>query len=165
MGKIRRGMAPRVVYAVYAVPSETMMIEINSSLSLPENELELETSTSSGPGGQNVNKVETRVTVLFDVVSSPSLEEEQRDRILDKLSSRINKEGVLRVSSQEHRSQSANREEAMARLVELLREALRKPRRRRKTRRSKASHRRRLERKKQRSQIKRLRSNPKLGDG
>ena len=72
------------------------MLRLNDQLSLPESELSYRTSRSSGPGGQNVNKVETRVTVLFDVAASPTLSEEQKTRIRERLATRLDKQGVLR---------------------------------------------------------------------
>ena len=133
------------------------MVEINNSLSIPDEEFTFEFSRSSGPGGQNVNKVSTRATLLFDVSGSPSLTEEQRSRIMDRLQTRITKAGLLRVTSQKHRSQSANREAARERFAELIRMALQRPRPRRKTRISKAVRERRLKDKKQRSLLKRQR--------
>lgn len=116
--------------------------------------------TAGGPGGQNVNKLETRVTVRFDVARSPSLTEEQRQRILERLSTRITREGVLHVTSQRHRTQGENREAAAARLRELMAEALREEIPRRATRVSKAAKRRRVDAKKRRGQRKRERSAP-----
>lgn len=133
------------------------MVEINDSLSIPDDEFTFEFSRSSGPGGQNVNKVSTRATLLFDVAGSPSLTEEQRSRIMDRLQTRITKAGLLRVTSQKHRSQSANRETAMERFAEMIRTALQRPRPRRKTKIPRAVHKRRLEEKKQRSRLKRQR--------
>jgi ribosome-associated protein len=134
------------------------MILINDSLEIPDEELFFEFSRSSGPGGQNVNKVSTRVTLLFDVKRSPSLTEEQRSRITRRLRTRITKAGILRITSQKHRSQSANREAARERFSELLREALRRTRPRRKTKVPKAVREKRLQEKKQRGRLKRQRS-------
>jgi ribosome-associated protein len=136
------------------------MPQITPDLFIDESELEFRTSTSSGPGGQHANRTETRVTLLFDVHHSSSLNAVQRERICDRLSTRISHEGVLRVSSQKHRSQSANREAAVARFVELLAEALKKERPRRATSPSRASKKKRVDEKKQRGVVKKLRRRP-----
>jgi ribosome-associated protein len=127
---------------------------------IPDEELSFATSRSGGPGGQNVNKLETRVTVRFDVAGSPSLTEEQRQRIFERLATRITREGVLHVTSQKHRTQGENREAAAVRLRELVAEALREETPRKATRVSKAAKRRRVEAKKRRGQRKRERSAP-----
>lgn len=100
------------------------MVHIVDSLDIPEEELGFTTSRSSGPGGQNVNKVSTRVTLLWDVRSSPSVSEEQRELLCQRLAGRINSQGVLRVVSQRHRTQLANREAASRRFVGLVAGAL-----------------------------------------
>jgi ribosome-associated protein len=133
---------------------------IDERLVIPFAELGFETSRSSGPGGQNVNKVETRVTLTFPVLTSPSLDEQQRARIGERLATRISRAGVLRVSAQLHRSQSANRDEALRRFAELLRDALAEDPPRRPTRPPAASRRRRLQGKRRRSDLKRLRNAP-----
>lgn len=109
------------------------MIRINSNLSIPANEISFAFSRSSGPGGQNVNKLNTRATLRFDVARSSSLSNGQRDRILEKLPTRISRVGILRVVSQKHRTQKMNREAATERFAELLRDALvrRRPRKKR----------------------------------
>ncbi len=127
---------------------------------IAEDELRFTYSRSSGPGGQNVNRVETRVTLLFDVLGSPSLTEWQKGRIAGRLATRINKEGILRVVSQRHRTREANRRAARERFEELLTGALRTVRSRRKTRVPRGARRRRLEGKRRRGELKRLRTRP-----
>jgi ribosome-associated protein len=133
------------------------MVEINEHLVIPDEELSFEFSRSGGPGGQNVNKVSTKATLLFDVSASPSLTDEQRMRIESRLRTRITKAGVLRVTSQKHRTQRANREAAVERFADLLREALRPRRPRRKTRAPRAAAERRIQEKKHRGELKRRR--------
>ncbi|NLE09972.1 MAG: aminoacyl-tRNA hydrolase [Actinobacteria bacterium] len=100
------------------------MVLVSEDLEIPETEFSFTTSRSSGPGGQNVNKVSTRVTLLWSVKESPSLNDQQRERVFQRLPGRINREGILRVVSQRHRTQLANREAVVRRFGELLREAL-----------------------------------------
>ena len=100
------------------------MIDVTPGLAIPDAELSFAASRSGGPGGQNVNKVATKVTLAFAVASSPSLTDEQRRRILARLATRISKDGVLRVVSQRHRTQGANRAAALERFVALLAAAL-----------------------------------------
>ncbi|HBZ97633.1 MAG: aminoacyl-tRNA hydrolase [Phycisphaerae bacterium] len=130
------------------------MIEITRSLQIPESELRMECTRGTGPGGQNVNKVETCVTLCFDVAQSASLRPEQRDRIREVLASRITSDGVLRITSRKHRTQLANRRAVQERFVELLRTALTPRKKRRPTRATKASKERRLKTKRQRGDIK-----------
>lgn len=137
-------------------------IDIREGLQIPAGELSFTTSRSGGPGGQHANKVESRVTLRFDVDASASLDDEQKRRIHDRLGNRIGKDGVLQVSCDSSRSQAANRAEATRRFAELLRRALRPRRRRRPTRPSRAAVERRLERKRQRAEKKRRRRKPRL---
>ncbi len=134
------------------------MLKITDGLAIPLDELRFTASLSSGPGGQNVNRVHTRITLWFDVVNSPSLSEDQKALILRRLASRVSKEGVLRVVSQETRSQAANREAASERFAELLRTALQQEPARRKTRVSRMAKLKRLAEKRRRSVLKRERT-------
>ena len=116
-----------------------------------------------GPGGQNVNKVSSRATILFDFRACPLLTDWQRERIAQRLAKRLTHDGRLRVVAQQQRTQAGNRELAQTRLVELLAQALHVPRRRRPTRPTAGSQRRRLETKRRRAEIKRGRTQG-LGD-
>ena len=136
------------------------MIKINDKISIEEDELSFTFSRSSKPGGQNVNKISSRVTLLFDVANSPSLSAEHKKQIMTRLRRRVNKEGVLRVVAQLHRSQAANREVAVERFVELLQETLKPIKPRKKTRISHAAEKRRLNEKKRRSRLKQERTKP-----
>ena len=133
------------------------VVRITDNVSIPISELHFRFARSSGPGGQHVNRSATQVELLFDVANSPSLDEVQRQRVLSKLKSRIDKEGILHLVSQEARSQLRNREEVVERFQELMREALHVPKRRRPTRPTRAARERRLEEKRRRSEIKRHR--------
>ena len=131
-----------------------MTIQVTTSLQIPEDELRFVASRSSGPGGQNVNKVNTRIELFFDVVNSPSLNDWQRNRILTRLANRIDGEGTLRIVAQNHRTQRANRAESIDRFVTLVAQALARPRRRIPTRVPRAVQERRLESKRHRSRLK-----------
>ena len=133
-------------------------IKITETLFIPFSELRFTASRSSGPGGQNVNKVNTRMTLWFDVANSPSLTVRQKELIKDRLATRINKEGLLRVVSQKHRTQASNRDEAVRRIVSLLGESLQEALFRKKTIISRGARNRRLDDKKHRSRIKEIRS-------
>lgn len=134
------------------------MIKINDKLCIDEREVSFTYSQSPGPGGQNVNKVATKVTLRFDVMSSRSLSWQQRRRILDELASRISRDGMLRVVSWRHRTQVANRRDALMRFTSLLTEALRPRPVRKKTKPSRAVRERRLREKRLRSRQKQIRS-------
>ena len=133
------------------------MIAIMTGVEIPETELEFIASRSGGPGGQNVNKVSSRITLRFDLDRTTALTAEQRERVRKKLSSRISKEGVLQISSQRTRSQDFNREDAVARFVELVRAALREEKARVKTRASRSSREERLKKKRIRTTVKQAR--------
>lgn len=131
---------------------------MNRGILVPKEELVFKFSRGGGPGGQNVNKVNTRVTVLFDAASSRSFSDEQKGQILRRLASRTDKDGVIRVVSQQYRTQKANRNAAVERLEELLRGALKKKKIRKKTRVPESARRERLEKKKRRGILKRQRA-------
>jgi ribosome-associated protein len=134
------------------------IVHVTDSLDIPEGELTFTTSRSSGPGGQNVNKVNTRVTLLFDVEESPSLTAEQRILLRQRLPGRVSRDGVLRVVSQRHRTQLANREAAVRRFIDLLSDALAEMPERRAVTLPEAVHERRLEDKRRRGRLKRERA-------
>jgi ribosome-associated protein len=126
-------------------------IRVTRSVTLPRSEIEMRFSRSSGPGGQHAQKTESRVEAVFDVEASSALTDRQKSRVVGKAGP------VLRAIAQDERSQWRNRELAVERLVEQLRAALRVERPRRPTKPTKASRERRLEQKRRRSEIKRLR--------
>lgn len=136
------------------------MVHVLTDLEIPDEELVFTTSRSSGPGGQNVNKVNTRVTVLFDVDGSPSLSAGQRERLHERLGTRISQSGVLRVASQRHRTQLANRDAAVERLAHLIADALTDKPKRVPVRVPRAVKERRLEEKRRRGSLKKERSAP-----
>ena len=129
-------------------------LRINDELSLPLAELSFRFSRSSGPGGQHVQKTSTRVELLFDVANSPSLSEAQRARLMERLAGYLDSAGMLHLISQSERSQVRNREEVTARFESLMRQALKRRKRRRPTQPTLASQERRLRKKKRRGQIK-----------
>jgi ribosome-associated protein len=129
-------------------------LNINDQLIIPEQELTITASRSSGPGGQHVNKADTRIQVRWNVQDSAVLNDNQRQLLLRALSTRISEAGDLLLACDTHRSQHRNREEALERLAALVREALIPPRPRKKTRPSRASKEKRLQDKKHQSQKK-----------
>ena len=135
-------------------------LEISPTLRLPLSELSYRASRSGGPGGQHVNTSSTRVEVWWDIAASPSLDPEQRARLLSRLSSRLDGGGRLRLVSAGTRSQLRNHEEVTERLRDMVAEALVIPRRRKPTRPSRAAKAARLETKRRRSATKRERRRP-----
>lgn len=133
------------------------IVSINRTTRIPEAELRFRFSRSSGPGGQHVNRTETRVELVFDLAHSPSLRDEQRARALQRLAPYVDKKGVLHLVSQSSRSQLRNREEVVARFQTLMRGALKVPKKRYPTAPSRAARERRRESKRQRGEIKRRR--------
>src|SRR6187399_1879971 len=120
-------------------------------------ELVFTTSRSSGPGGQNVNKVNSKVTLKFDVINSSKLSEEEKERIMKKLATKITKDGILILTSQDKRSQLQNKEEVLLRLDQLLAKAFTPKKSRKATKPTKASRQNRINEKKQRSEKKQWR--------
>jgi ribosome-associated protein len=133
------------------------MIRITDRISIDEQELEERFVRASGPGGQNVNKLSTAVQLRFDARRSPSLPDDMRARLERLAGKRLTREGVIVIIAQRHRTQERNRQDALDRLIELLRAAAVRPVPRRPTRPTKGSRERRLETKKRRSSIKGLR--------
>lgn len=136
------------------------MIRINERVSIPEKELRFSFSRSPGPGGQHVNTTATKATVFFNVEKTGSLTELQKVSVKGKLRRRMDKNGVLRVSSHSFRSQKGNRDAVLERFVELIRWALKPVTPRKTTIPTLSSVRRSQERKKRQSEKKRMRRNP-----
>jgi len=133
------------------------MITVTSSISLSESEIDEKFVRSPGPGGQNVNKVETGVQLRFDALNSPSLTEYVRRRLPDLAGQRMTREGVIVITATRFRSQERNRKDALDRLIDLIREAATPTKRRRPTKPSLGAKKRRLEGKKKRSTVKKTR--------
>lgn len=140
------------------------MIRIPGGPTIDPTEFDFEATTAQGPGGQHVNRSNTAVTLLWDVDASASLSADQRRVVYDKLGTRINRDGVLRVSSQKHRSQARNREATVERLVELLAGAFHRDKPRRATKPSRASQRKRVDEKKKRGEVKKGRGKVRFDD-
>jgi ribosome-associated protein len=143
-------------------PASENLLAVNDSLSIPRNELDVRVSRASGAGGQHVNKTSSRVEIFWNIPASRTLNDDQRTRLLDKLSSRLTTEGSIRVVASDMRSQSRNRDLAEERLVELVRRALMVPRKRKPTRPTRAAKEARLETKKRHSNKKQQRRGPSL---
>jgi len=133
------------------------MIHITDNIAIEEREIRQEFIRASGPGGQNVNKVSTAVKLRFDVGNSPSLPDDVRTRLIRMAGRRITEEGVLIIDARRFRTQERNRQDAIDRLVELIRKAAEKPKPRLKTRPSRGSKKRRLDTKRRHAETKRMR--------
>ena len=133
------------------------MIQITSSIVLDDREVQLDFIRASGPGGQNVNKVASAVQLRFDVLNSPSLPDDVRQRLSHLAGKRMTEDGILVIEASRYRTQDQNREDAVRRLVNLIQMAAQKPRPRHQTRPTLASKKRRLDSKQRRGETKKLR--------
>ena len=140
------------------------MIEITNNISIHESELKIDFVQASGPGGQNVNKVATAVQLRFDVLNSPSLPGEIKTLLIKLAGKRMTQDGVLVIEAKRFRTQERNREDALVRFQALVQKATEKPKKRVKTKPTKAAQEARLKEKKRKGEIKRYRTKPSLGD-
>lgn len=138
------------------------MLRVNEQITIHEEELQFRFDRSSGPGGQNVNKVNTKATLHWDLANSRSISEIVRERLQRRYANRINRDGKLVVASDRFREQSRNAEECLDKLRQFVLEAARPVRRRKSTRPTRASKERRLQQKRQKSQKKQNRRPPSL---
>jgi ribosome-associated protein len=136
------------------------VIQITKDIAIDESEIEYSFAGASGPGGQHANRAATAVQIRFDVARSPSLPDDVRQRLARLAGSRMTQEGELIIRSQRFRSQHRNRQDALERLIDLIHEAAKRPKRRRPTKRTPASQERRLRQKRHRSRVKKLRRPP-----
>lgn len=133
------------------------MIPVTAQITLDDKEIVIETIRSSGPGGQNVNKLETAAQLRFDARRSPSLPNDVSIRLQKLAGSRLTNDGVIVITAQRFRTQEANRQDAVERLVDLIRKAAEKPKRRIATKPSKTAKKERVDKKVQRGSIKKMR--------
>jgi ribosome-associated protein len=140
------------------VTEKQNFLSIGKNIEIPLSEIEISFTRSSGPGGQHVNKTSTQAELTFDLANSPSIPPQDRDWLLSRLASKLDSNGVLRVTAQEYRSQLRNKTGALEKLRSLLTEALIRPKKRKKTKPSAAAKRKRLDSKKKAGEKKRLRA-------
>lgn len=133
-------------------------VHVKNGITIPEHDLEITTSRSGGAGGQHVNKTDTRITIRWNVKNTTVLNEEQKNRVLQNLQSRLTIEGELIIHNSESRSQQQNKEMALAQLAHIIRKALHVPKKRMKTRTPHSVKEARLESKTHRGEIKKMRS-------
>jgi ribosome-associated protein len=131
--------------------STPVQLKMNNKIQIPQNELEFKASRSSGPGGQNINKLNTKIAIALDVPNCSFLSEEQKRILLKKLAGRITKDNRLIIESQKFRTQKANRDFAVEKLKSLIEKALKKPKKRKPTRPTAASVEKRLKQKRLKS--------------
>ncbi len=136
------------------------MIKVNNKTSIDESELTVSMVKSSGPGGQNVNKLNTKVVMTWNIPRTESLTNEEKERVMMRLANRIDGEGNLIVSAQDSRSAHRNRQVAESKLADLVRNALKQRKRRKPTGIPAGEKRKRVEEKRQKSRIKKLRQSP-----
>jgi ribosome-associated protein len=134
------------------------MLKINEKLSIPLSEIEISAIRSQGAGGQNVNKVSTAIHIRFDVIASAALSDHDKQRVLSLNDRRLSKEGVIVIKSQRYRSQDKNRSDALEKLAEMIGNALREKKPRKKTRPTRQSREKRLDEKTRRGRLKQTRS-------
>jgi ribosome-associated protein len=135
-------------------------IPLGRGVSVPEAELDVRAAKAGGPGGQSVNTTDSKIELRWDVAATSALSETQRTRLRERLGSRMTAAGVLILTGSEHKSQHRNREAVLARFRTLVSDALEPPKRRRRTRPTRGSKERRLQAKKQRAEVKKLRKPP-----
>jgi ribosome-associated protein len=139
--------------------ADTNAIAIGRNIEIPLSEINISFIRSSGPGGQHVNKTSTQAEITFDLANSPSIPEEDRSWLMSRLHSKLDSSGVLRITSQEFRSQLRNKNAAIEKLQTMLADALQRPKKRKKTKPSLAAKRKRVESKRKVGEKKRLRGN------
>jgi len=146
-----------------AMPRLPPIVEVSDRVRIPSAEIELSYARSGGPGGQHVNKTASKVLLRWNVRDSAALRDEDRARLEEKLAPRLTESGDLVLTSNTHREQGRNVDEVVARLVTLLKEALHRPRPRKKTRPSRAARQRRMDEKRKRGDLKQQRRRPEDG--